>query len=142
MGKFGGVAESKYVVPLPDLDQFRWYISFNHVKDFVIAQRTLLNLAYFSTRWRGYVDTTDEEVRFRYFIGYFLCGEQGQRLIIGEAVSLSVILVKIHTHNMSVATSFEVSIAREHCVVHCIVLFDTLDRPSSHLQCQCSGERV
>ncbi|CAJ0606664.1 unnamed protein product [Cylicocyclus nassatus] len=34
------------------------------------------------TRWRGFVDTTDDEVRFRYFIGYFLSSEQGQRLII------------------------------------------------------------
>ncbi|WKX96536.1 hypothetical protein Q1695_012736 [Nippostrongylus brasiliensis] len=36
------------------------------------------------TRWRGSVETADEVVRFRYFIGYFLCGEHGQRLIIGR----------------------------------------------------------
>ncbi|VDM57352.1 unnamed protein product [Angiostrongylus costaricensis] len=36
------------------------------------------------TRWRGFVDTTDDDVRFRYFIGYFLSSEQGERLIIDK----------------------------------------------------------
>lgn len=49
-----------------------------------LKAKTLTQDAARPTRWRGYVDTTDEEVRFRYFIGYFLCGEQGQRLIIGR----------------------------------------------------------
>ncbi|KAK5981325.1 hypothetical protein GCK32_011021, partial [Trichostrongylus colubriformis] len=49
-----------------------------------LKAKTLTQDADRLTRWRGYVDTTDDEVRFRYFIGYFLCGEQGQRLIIGR----------------------------------------------------------
>ncbi|XGW08327.1 hypothetical protein V3C99_011000 [Haemonchus contortus] len=49
-----------------------------------LKAKTLTQDADRPTRWRGYVDTTDDEVRFRYFIGYFLCGEQGQRLIIGR----------------------------------------------------------
>ncbi|VDK48525.1 unnamed protein product [Cylicostephanus goldi] len=53
---------------------------------FEIAHRfcifQLIYVCLFSIRWRGFVDTTDDEVRFRYFIGYFLSSEQGQRLII------------------------------------------------------------
>ncbi|KAK6047650.1 hypothetical protein COOONC_14845 [Cooperia oncophora] len=65
-----------------------------------LKAKTLTQDADRPTRWRGYVDTADDEVRFRYFIGYFLCGEHGQRLIIGEAVSQSVTLVKIHPHTI------------------------------------------
>ncbi|CAD6193768.1 unnamed protein product [Caenorhabditis auriculariae] len=41
-------------------------------------------------RYRGFIDTTDESVKFRYFIGYMLMSETGERLIIDkwEAFSL------------------------------------------------------
>lgn len=39
---------------------------------------------YISMRWKGSIVTDVHQLKFRYFIGYNLMSDQGERLIVGE----------------------------------------------------------